>query len=139
MVRPPAIFLRAGCVLPNALHLKQKPFGDAWLWVENASPAQLDLAVRMAGWQFVWLDAACSALGCGRTDEAAARRAIARALAQTKTKFNAAELAVLRVSRYLGFRVAKATLHTRHIQQRASFGMDEQTVRQPAPLEPSLP
>jgi hypothetical protein len=102
--------------------------------VEDAAPAQLDLAVRDAGWHFMWIESACSRLGYGRTDEAASNRAISRALAQTKVRFNAAELGVLRVSRYFGFRVAKATLHTRHIQERASLGLiDELTIRQLAP------
>jgi hypothetical protein len=123
-----------GCVLPNGLHLIQKPFDTKWMSVENAAPAQLDLAVREAGWHFMWIESACSRLGCGRTDEAASNRAITRALTQTKARFNAAELGLLRVSRYLGFRVAKATLHTRHIQERASLGLiDELTIRQLAP------
>ncbi len=134
MVRPPAIFLRVGCVLPNGLRLKQKAFGKEWTSVENASPAQLDLAVREAGWHFMWIESACSRLGWGRTDEEAANRAIARALVQTETRFNAAELGGLRVSRYFGFRICKATLHTRHIQQRASLGLiDELSIRQLAP------
>ena len=134
MVKPSAIFLRMGCVLPNGLHLIQKPFDTKWMSVENAAPAQLGLAVREAGWHFMWIESACSRLGCGRTDEAASNRAITRALTQTKARFNAAELGLLRVSRYLGFRVAKATLHTRHIQERASLGLiDELTIRQLAP------
>jgi acetolactate synthase regulatory subunit len=102
--------------------------------VENAAPAQLDLAVREAGWHFMWIESACSRLGWGRTNEVAANRAIARALAQTEARFNAAELGVLRVWRYLGFRICKATLHARHIQQRASLGLiDELSIRQLAP------
>ncbi len=117
MVKPPAIFLRTGCVVPNGLHLKQEPFDKAWMSGENAAPTQLDLAVRNAGWHFMWIESACSRLGCGRTDEVATNRAITRALAQIEAKFNAAQLGVLHLSRYLGFRVARATLHTRHIQQ----------------------
>ncbi|MGC2637500.1 MAG: hypothetical protein WA294_10010 [Acidobacteriaceae bacterium] len=134
MVNPSAIFLRVGCILPNGLHLKQKPFGKDWVSVENAAPAQLDLAVRGAGWHFMWIEWACSRSGCGRTDEAASNRAITRALAQTKPRFNAAELSGLRVSRYLGFRVAKATLRMRHIQQDASLDLiGEIAIRQLAP------
>ena len=134
MIRAPAIFLRVGSILPNGLHLKQRPFGIEWMSVENVAPAQLDLAVREAGWHFMWIESACSRLGCGRTDETASRRAITRALAQTQKRFNAAELGVVRVGRYLGFRIAKATLHARHIQERASLGLiDELTIRMLAP------
>lgn len=123
MVRPPAIFLRNNCVLPDGLHLKQKPYSSAWMSVENAAPAQLDLAVRDAGWHFMWIEAACTCVGYGRTDEAAITRAITRALAGTRERFNAAELSVVRVSRYFGLHIAKATLHTRHIQQSAALGL----------------
>jgi hypothetical protein len=117
VVRPPAIFLRNNCVLPDGLHLKQKPYSSAWMSVENAAPAQLDLAVRDAGWHFMWIEAACTCVGYGRTDEAAITRA------GTRERFNAAELSVVRVSRYFGLHIAKATLHTRHIQQSAALGL----------------
>lgn len=134
MIRTPAIFLRVGCSLPASLHLRQAPFDNSWMSVENTAPAKLDVAVREAGWHFMWIESACSRLGCGRTDETASRRAITRALAQTQKRFNAAELGVVRVGRYLGFRIAKATLHARHIQERASLGLiDELTIRMLAP------
>jgi hypothetical protein len=134
VVKPPAIFLRVGCVLPNGLHLKQKPFDTAWTTVENAAPAQLDLAVRDAGWHFMWIESACSHFGCGGTDKAAITRAITRSLTHTPTRFNAAELGSVRVSSYLGLHVAKVTLHARHIQQGASPGpTGEMAIRELAP------
>jgi len=131
MVRPPAIFLRVDCELPDGLHLQQKPFGQAWMSVENAAPAQLDLAVRAADWHFMWIEAACSRIGWGLSDEAAVRRAITDALMQTRAKFNAAELSALRVSRYFGLCIAYVTVCTRHIQQTASLGsLDGQPIPQ---------
>jgi hypothetical protein len=134
VVKAPAIFLRLGCVLPKGLHLKQKPFDGAWMSVENAAPVQLDLAVRDAGWHFMWIESACSRHGCGGTDEAAITRAVTRALLQTPARFNAAELGSVSVTKYLGLRVARATLHARHIQQNPSLGLiDEMTTRELAP------
>ena len=133
-MRAPAIYLRAGCTLPTGLSLRQVPFDNAWRFVENTAPATLDVAVREAGWHFMWIEPACSRRGCGRTVEAATRRAISRALSQTQKRFNAAELGNVRVSRYLGLLVAKATLHARHIQQNVSLGViDEFTIRMLAP------
>lgn len=134
MIRTPAIFLRVGCSLPASLHLRQAPFDNSWMSVENTAPAKLDVAVREAGWHFMWVESACSRLGWGRTDEAATRRAIVRALSQLRKRFNTAELSRVRVSRYPGFRIAKATLQMRHIQQDASLGLiDELTIRMLAP------
>lgn len=132
MITTPTIFLRIGCILPDGLRLKQQPFDNAWMSVET--PAQLDAAVRDAGWHFMWIESACSRLGCGRTDKAAATRAIVRALKQTSSRFNAAELDIVHVSHRLGVHVARATSHTRHIQERASLGLtDEIAVRELAP------
>ena len=117
MLNAPAILLRVGCALPDRLHLKLQPFGKSWMSVENAAPAQLDLAVRDKGWRFMWIESAFSRLGFGRTDESATSRAVTRALAQVKTNFNAAELSSVHVARYPGLRIAKATLYTRQIQQ----------------------
>lgn len=100
-----------------------KPFTGAWMSVENAAPAQLDFAVRDAGWHFMWIEAAWSRIGWGLSEEAAIRRAVTRALMQTRDNFNAAELSFIRLSHYLGIHIAKVTVYTRHIQPRASFGM----------------
>lgn len=129
MVKPPVIFLRVGCVLPKGLHLKQKHFDERWMSVENAAPAQLDLAVRDAGWHFMWIEQACSRRGYGTTEQSAIARAVTCALTQTPARFNAAELGSVRVSRYLGLHVAKATLHARHIQRKASLSsVDAMTI-----------
>lgn len=134
MMRAPAIFLRAGSILPHGLALRQRSFDKAWMVAEDAAPAQLDLAIRNAGWHFIWIDSVCCRMGCGRTDEAASHRAIARALSKTEKRFNAAELGVVRISRWWGVRVAKATLYTRHIQRNSSLGsIDELTIRLLAP------
>jgi hypothetical protein len=127
------MFLRAGCALPDGLDLNQVRFGNSWMSVENASSA-LDEAVRNAGWHFMWIVNACSRFGFGRTGASAAKQAITRALEQTQARFNAAELGAIRISQFPGFQVARATLHTRHIQEDASLSLiDEMTIRQLAP------
>ncbi len=123
MVRSPAIFLRSKCLLPDGIHLEMKPFFGSWMSVENAVPAQLDLAVRNAGWHFLWIEKACTRNGWGWSDEEAITRAITRALVRAGDKFDAAELSFIRVSRYLGLRIAKVTMYARHIQQGASLDM----------------
>ncbi len=68
---------------------------------------------------------AYSCLAFGRTAESARRRAITLALTKVKMSFNAAELGLVRFTKYPGFQVAKIILHTRQIQQHASLGLDE--------------
>ena len=113
------------------MDLTQRRFGEKWRSVENATAATLDARVRNAGWHFMCLHAAHSRLGIGRTAECATSKAMALALNQIEGRFNAAELGLVKVTKYLGFHVARATLHTRQIQQSASLGLvDEMVLRQ---------
>lgn len=126
-----AIFLRAGCILPVGMELIQTRFDEKWMLVENATAATPDARVRNAGWHFMFLQTAHSRVGIGRTAESATSKAIALALKQTEKRFNAAELSAIKVTRYPGFHIAKATLHIRQIQQSASLGLvDEMVLRQ---------
>ena len=126
-----AMFLRTGSILPIGMALKQTRFDEKWMSVENVTSASLDAQVRSAGWHFMFLQTAHSGIGIGRTVEAATNKAMALALKQTEGSFNAAGLGLIKVTRFPGLYVAKATLHTRQIQQHASLGLvGEMTLRQ---------
>jgi hypothetical protein len=125
------MFLRTGCILPAGMELVQTRFDEKWLSVENATAATLDAQVRSMGWHFMFLQSAHSRVGVERTAELATSKAMVRALKQTEDRFNAAELGLVKVTRYPGFHIARATLHTRQIQQSASLGLvDEMILRQ---------
>ena len=125
------MFLRTGCILPDGMELTQRRFGEKWMSVENATAAALDVRVRNAGWHFMCLQTAHSRVGIGRTAESATSKAMALALKKTDVRFNAAELGLVKVTRYPGFHVARVTLHTRQIQEHASLGLvDEMVLRQ---------
>jgi hypothetical protein len=125
-----AMFLRTDCILPAGMELLQTRFDEKWMSVENATAATLDAQVRRMGWHFMFLQTAHSRVGFGRTAELATSKAMARALKQTEGRFNAAELGLVKATRYPGFHIARATLHTRQIQQSASLGVDEKVFRQ---------
>ena len=130
-MKPDAMFLRTDCILPEGMGLIQRRFGENWMSVDNVTSATLDARVRNAGWHFMCLHTAHSGVGIGLTAESATSKAIALALKQTERRFNAAELGLVKDRRYPGFHVARATLHTRQIQQQASLGLpDEMVIRQ---------
>lgn len=116
-----AIFLRAECALPDSVGLIQEPFCERWAIARDIEAYSLDRRVRSAGWHFFWLQASTSRIAVGRTEETATRRALAGALKRLDGHFNAAELGAPRSARFPGFRIAKVTLYTRHIQQEASL------------------
>jgi hypothetical protein len=126
-----SMFLRTGCLLPDGVGLIREEFSERWMSVKDASASLLDLKIRNAGWHFMWLLTTHSRLGLGRTADSAARNATAAALKRIEARFNGAELRSVGITRYPGFYVARVTLHTRQIQQRASLGLiDEMILRQ---------
>jgi hypothetical protein len=130
-----AMFLRAGCILPPGMELIQTRFDQKWMLIENATAATLDARIRNAGWHFMFLQTAHSRHGIGRTAESATSKAMALALEQTDGRFNAAELGLVKVTKYLVFHVARATLHTRQIQQGASLGLVDEMVLRELPAQ----
>ena len=101
--------------------------------VEDITAAALDTKVRSAGWHFMWLMEAHSCLGVGRTAESARGCAITLALSKVKQSFNAAELGLVKFTKYPGFQVARIILHTRQIQQHGSLGLGERFVLREIP------
>ena len=103
--------------------------------VENATAVTLDTRIRNAGWHFMFLQTAHSRLGIGRTAETATSKAMDLALKQTEGRFNAAELGLVKITKYPGFYVARATLHTRQIQQSGSLGLVDEMVLRELPAQ----
>ena len=128
------MFLRTKCVLPAELKLTQTRFNDAWISAEEITSATLDLLVRRHGWHFMWIEAASSGFGFGRTEGAAANNAITRALHRTSGKYNASELVSLRASRHFGFRFARVTMHARQIQEQTALSAMDRTALRPISL-----
>ncbi|MGC1782211.1 MAG: hypothetical protein WA708_06815 [Acidobacteriaceae bacterium] len=128
-----AIFLRAGCTLPDGLNLRQQQFCETWMSVEDTMSTTLDVKIRTAGWHFMWLEDAYLCYGVDRTEAFAVTKAITHALHQVKSRFNAAELGSIKASKYPGFRIARIALYARQIQQQPFLSLiDESTIRQPA-------
>lgn len=129
-MKPRAMFLRSECLLPDGLDLVQKRFCTTWMSVEETTSAVLDEKVRKAGWHFMWLHGASSSSGVGRTVASAIDKGVTGALKRIQGRFNAAELESIKISKYPGFRVARITLHVRHIQQETSLSLvDEISLR----------
>lgn len=125
------MFLRTACLLPDGLDLAQKRFSEAWMSMEETTSGALDVKVRSAGWNFIWLKDVCSRFAVAQTETAAIAKAIARALKMIKSGFNAAEFDSLSVLRFPGFRVAKVTHRARQIQQDPLLSLaGEMTIRQ---------
>jgi len=128
-----SVFLRNGCILPGRLDPCTQPISDDWSIVEEIPALVFDTMIRQAGWHFMWLRGPCSRLGIGLTQEAAVRRALARALKGISKRFNAAELDSFQITQYPGFQIANVTVQTIQIQQQSSMNTLSEQSSQPAP------
>jgi hypothetical protein len=120
-VRSHSVFLRAGCILPEKLNPLLKVVGDNWDLVEEITGPVFDTMIRQAGWHFMWMQGPCLRRGVAFTPEAATLRALARALQGIMIRFNSAELDSVQISQFLGFYIARVTLHSRQIQRQTSL------------------
>lgn len=115
------VFLRDGCVLPDRFELCTEPFCKGWAEAIGMLASEVDASIRNASWHFMWMTDSYSSRGIGRTPETAIHRALVSALNDVKGRFNAAELGSLQITNCMGLRIAKVTLHARHIQKHASL------------------
>ena len=120
------VFLREGCILPDQFHLRQEPFCKGWTEAMGILVAELDSRIRSVGWHFMWMMDSHSSQALGRTAETATHRALVRALKHVRGRFNAAELGSMQVTQFLGWKIAKVTLHARHIQKHTSLDLPEE-------------
>jgi hypothetical protein len=122
-----SVFLRNECILPKRLDPLREPVGDGWMRVEEIPASVFDTMIRQAGWHFMWILRPSARRGFGITQDAATRRALISALRGVASRFNAAELDSIRISKYPGFYIAKVILQSRQIQEHTSLdSVDEQ-------------
>jgi hypothetical protein len=126
-----SIFLRRNCRLPDGFRLALERFNDGWMLAGDISTPGLDVALRNAGWHFLWIAKASTRFGYGRTELAALSQATTRALDRIGDRFNVAEVDSVRMSGFPGFRIARVTAHARQILEQASpSATDPVTIRQ---------
>ena len=116
-----SVFLRKGCVLPSLLDPLQESVGENWTQVEELDAPVFDTMIRQAGWHFMWIQKSCARKGFGISRKIAIERALIHALDGIASRFNAAELDLVQVAKYLGFHVATVTVQSRQIQQQTSL------------------
>ena len=130
---PHSVYLRTGCALPNRFRQPQERFDQDWMLAREMSAATFDAALRNAGWQFIWVRGSFREMGFGLSDKAAIRRALVIAFRYIHRRYNAAELESVRVSSFLGLRVARVKLHARHVQQQSGFEIVDEKSGRPFP------
>lgn len=116
-----SVFLRNECILPKRLDPLREPVGDGWMRVEEIPASVFDTMIRQAGWHFMWILRPSARRGFGITQDAATRRALISALRGVASRFNAAELDSIRISKYPGFYIANVILQSRQIQEHTSL------------------
>lgn len=127
-VTPHTVFLRDGCILPAGSDLRLAVFCAGWNEAAGTLVRDLDFGIRGAGWHFMWIADSYSSRAIGRASEATLHRALVRALDEVRKRFNSAELGLMQVKSFLGLKMAKVTIHARHIQKQTSLDYAEDSL-----------
>jgi hypothetical protein len=115
--------------LPNRFRQAQERFDQDWMLAREMSAATFDAALRNAGWQLIWVRGSFREMGFGLSDKAAIHRTLVLAFKYIHRRYNAAELESVRVSCFLGLRVARVKLHARHVQPQSGFEIVDEKPR----------
>jgi hypothetical protein len=117
-IKTGTVLIKDGTLLPDGLELESEPCAKGWRLVKNFDGASLSRKVDEAGWNFFCLagEIKRTVFGFGRKDNV--RRTVKRILMNLRLEdFNSLEIMHVEKKRFLGFRYATVSAHSRHIQE----------------------
>jgi hypothetical protein len=121
-IKTRTILIKDGTLLPGGLEFESEPCAKGWRLVKNFNGASLGRKVDEAGWNFFCMagEIKRTVFGFGRKDNV--RRTVKRILMNlTLDNFNSLEIMHVEKKRFLGFRYATVSAHSRHIQEDVFF------------------
>jgi len=114
-VKPGIVLVREGIQFPRPFELKSIASQPGWNIVES-NAVEIDRQVNEAGWHFFWMAAVIKGSSFALNPGKAVAKALGRLLTEVG-RFNAVEIANVRVKSFLGLHYATVRGHARHIQQ----------------------
>jgi hypothetical protein len=122
-LRAGTVFIAAGAVLPESLDLEGAPVANGWKSLESEGRSAFEQKVREAGWIFFLMDAEITATVYGFDAQKALRTAFERISASVKSqKCNSLQISRVENKSFLKVPSVSVTAHSRHLQERPSFG-----------------
>jgi hypothetical protein len=118
IIKPRAILITDGALLPESLLLESEPYGYGWRLVKNLDSNGLDQIISQAGWNFFYIAGLIETNAFGSDEKKTTRDAIKRIIANLKSKnFNRLEITRVTTKRSLGLLYVNVSAHSRHIQE----------------------
>jgi hypothetical protein len=112
------IMMKAGTTIPQSLRVETEPYSHGWEIIKNSDADVVDLDIRRADWNFLFLAANIQATALGYWGERTVRRAMERVVAKAEpSKFNCLEITEVSAKRLWGFPYVHISAHSRHIQK----------------------
>lgn len=115
LVKPGIVLVRDGIQFPRPFELKSIASQQGWNIVES-NAVEIDRKVNEAGWHFFWMVPVIESSAFAFNPGKAVAEALDRLLTEVG-RFNAVEIANVRVKSFLGLHYATVRGHARHIQQ----------------------
>jgi hypothetical protein len=117
-IKTGTVLIKDGTLLPDGLELESEPCAMGWRLVKNFDGTGLGRKVHEAGWNFFCLAGEIKGRVFGFGGEDNVRRTVKRILMNLRLEnFNSLEIMHVEKKRFLGFRYATVSAHSRHIQE----------------------
>lgn len=127
MIKPGAILIENGTLLPEALRLESESPGSGWVPVGNhidghLDAQQLEKKLSAAGWTFFYMAGAITRTVFGFDRAKMLHAALKRLIANvTLQKCNCLEIDEVKAHSFMGMRYVTVSGHSRHIQKGLVF------------------
>jgi len=122
VIQAGTVFIEAGAVLPESLHLESTADANRWRPLESAGRPAYEQKVRQAGWIFFLMHAEITAKVYGFDAQKALRTAFERITASVKfNKCNSLQITRVESKSFLRVPFVTVTARSRHLQERPFF------------------
>jgi hypothetical protein len=116
------VFIEAGAVLPESLHLESASDANGWQPLESAERPAYEQKVRQAGWVFFLMHKEITAKVYGFDAQKALRTAFEQITASVKSKkCNSLQITRVESKSFLRVPFVTVTAQSRHLQERPFF------------------
>jgi hypothetical protein len=115
------VLLRARVELPAGLKLATEEFREGWNLARSVDARRLEKKIHTRGWNFIKIADGSLRSGVGETSQKAIASALRLALRRVSSRFNAAEVEHIELTRYPWFFLARVRVYPYRIQQAAEL------------------
>jgi len=114
-----SILLRQKAQIPSGIAMHTEVFSEGWDLAQSLDASELETSTNTHGWHFIRIAGGFVQCGVGQTSQEATTSALRLSLTHVGEHFNAIEVALIEITRYPWFFLARVQIASLRIQQSA--------------------